>query len=112
VTAKMPRCFKIHERDNVATLLDDAPAGEVQVLNAGSGEIVNLSEAIAVGHKVALEAIDSGAAVVKYGIPIGHASHAIRPGQWVHLHNCASNFDERSGTLDVHSGATTDTKYE
>ena len=51
-------------------------------------------------------------AVVKFGVRIGHATAAIRAGDWVHLHNCASDVDERSGTLDLHTGATTDTKYE
>ena len=50
--------------------------------------------------------------MIKYGFPIGHATQPIRAGDWVHLHNCASNYDSRSSTLDVHSGATTDTVYE
>jgi altronate dehydratase small subunit len=52
-----------------------------------------------------------GGAVVKYGVRIGHATQAIQRGAWVHLHNLASDFDERSGTLDLHSGAPTDTAY-
>jgi hypothetical protein len=43
---------------------------------------------------------------------IGSASRDIAPGEWVHLHNCVSRFDERSKTLDVQTGAVTDTIYE
>ncbi|MGC4030381.1 MAG: SAF domain-containing protein [Tepidisphaeraceae bacterium] len=54
----------------------------------------------------------AGDPVIKFGVPIGRASRPIRRGEWVHLHNCDSNFDARSGTLDLHTGALTDTKYE
>ena len=40
------------------------------------------------------------------------ATREIEAGRWVHLHNLASSFDERSSSLDVHTGAATDTKYE
>ena len=91
-------------------MLDDG-VGVIQVLGQSSPKI-QLPEMIALGHKVALKAIRTGEAVVKYGGPIGHATQDIRPGQWVHLHNCASEFDRRSQTLELHSGAATDTEYE
>lgn len=105
------RCFRIRPDDNVATLLDDAPAGPAQLLGAGPGGI-EILESIALGHKVAVNAIPSGQPIIKFGIAIGKATRDIRPGEWVHLHNCSSNFDERSKTLDLHTGAVTDTKYE
>ena len=105
------RCFKIQPADNVATMLDDAEAGPVQVLGAG-GDSVNLLEPVRLGHKIAVRDISIGQEVLKYAVVIGRATRDIRAGQWVHLHNCASSFDERSATLDVHTGAVTDTKYE
>jgi altronate hydrolase/altronate dehydratase small subunit len=57
---------------------------------------------------VALKDIDAGDPVVKFGIPIGHATRPIQKGEWVHLHNCASNFDEKSQTLDLQTGAPTE----
>jgi hypothetical protein len=54
----------------------------------------------------------AGAAVIKYGVTIGHATSDIPAGAWVHTHNCASRLDARSATLDRHTGAPTDTKYE
>lgn len=106
----MPRCFQVNAQDNVATMLDDG-AGIVEVLGE-SPQRIELTEAIAPGHKVALRDIRAGEPIVKFGVAIGHATRDIRAGQWVHLHNCASSFDERSQTLDLHSGATTDTEYE
>lgn len=105
------RCFKIHPNDNVATLLDDAVPGENVRIIGGDGEMF-AGEAAGVGHKLAIADIANGSAVVKFGVRIGRATRAIRKGQWVHLHNLASEFDARSQTFDVQSGATTDTKYE
>jgi altronate dehydratase len=63
------------------------------------------------GHKIALRRIEEGRPVIKYGVEIGIATRTIEPGEWVHLHNCRSRYDERSSTLDVISGAPTDTPY-
>lgn len=107
----MTHLFQIHPNDNTAVLLDDGVAGEV-VTSVDRAHAVTLRDEIAYGHKVALADIPQDADILKYGTPIGHASQPIRAGEWVHLHNCASNYDSRSASLDVHSGATTDTVYE
>ncbi len=103
-----PRCFQIQPQDNVATLIDDASAGPIEIVGADRREVV-AAEKIFCGHKIALTDIAAGSAVVKFGVRIGHASQPIHRGAWVHLHNLASDLDERSGTLDLHSGAPTDT---
>lgn len=103
----MLRCFQIHPTDDVATLLDDGD-GAAQVLGAQPHEI-RLTETISRGHKVALRNIAPNEAILKFGVRIGHATQPIKCGAWVHLHNLASDLDERSGTLDLHSGAPTDT---
>jgi altronate dehydratase small subunit len=107
----MFRCFKIHPQDNVATLLDDAPTGPVEVLNAGAPLVITAREEIKIGHKVALADIPAGGQIMKFGTSVGHASQPIAAGAWVHLHNCRSDFDERSSTLDNVTGAPTDTSY-
>jgi altronate dehydratase small subunit len=104
----MPRAFQIQAQDNVATLMDDAAAGPVEILGAGKSTI-SAVEKIARGHKIALREIAANEAVIKFGVRIGHATQAIPRGAWVHLHNLASDLDERSGTLDLHSGVPTDT---
>jgi hypothetical protein len=103
-----PRAFQIHSSDNVATLLDEASGDVVEILGAGAGPIQSL-EKVSRGHKIALRDIDISGAVVKFGVRIGHATQSIKRGAWVHLHNLASDLDERSGTLDLHSGAPSDT---
>jgi hypothetical protein len=108
----MKKCFQVNPRDNVATVLENAGAKTVQVVGGDTASTVELQSAIKLGHKVALADIKSGDAIIKYGVRIGHAAKDIRRGEWVHLHNCASDFDERSGTLDGETGAPTDTKYE
>jgi hypothetical protein len=113
-----PTCFRIHPADNVATLLDDAETGvAARLVNAmdaanATESSLTLAEAIARGHKVAVDDIASGDAVVKYGIPIGRARQPIARGHWVHLHNCASALDERSTDFDPQTGAPRDVPYE
>jgi len=102
----MPRAFQIHPSDNVATMLEDAE-GVVQVIGPQVQELC-LLERISLGHKAALRDIAAGEPVVKFGARIGHATQDIQAGAWVHLHNLASDLDERSGTLEIHSGAPTD----
>ena len=46
------------------------------------------------GHKYALCAIRAGENVIKYGMPIGHATCDIAPGEHVHVHNVATNLGE------------------
>lgn len=105
-------CFCVHAADNVATLLDDTGPGPLTVLGQGSSQPVTAAEPIQLGHKVALADIAPDAPIIKFGVPIGHATRPIHRGEWVHLHNCQSHFDERSSTLDVRTGASTDTRDE
>jgi hypothetical protein len=106
----MTTAFRIHAADNVATLLGDAE-DRVEVRGEGGGALA-LLEPIALGHKVALADIEAGASVVKFSITIGTASRSIRAGEWVHLHNIASCFDERSGGFDVVTGVAKDVRYD
>ena len=103
-----PRAFQIQPQDNVATLIDDSPDGTIELIGANRGVIL-ATEKIARGHKVALGDIAANEAVVKFGVRMGYATKPITRGAWVHLHNLASDLDDRSGTLDLHSGAPTDT---
>jgi altronate dehydratase len=77
----------ISDADNVATALEPLDAGQV-LTGAGS---ITVREPIPRGHKVALRAIAAGAAVMKYGSPIGLATADIPPGAHVHTHNVSSS---------------------
>lgn len=106
------RAFQIDKDDNVATALMEIPAGKFQL----SGECIEPDmeciEKIPAGHKVAVCDISQNDMIIKYGVPIGKATQAIKKGQWVHLHCMCSNYDERSSHLDVVTGAPKDIAYE
>ncbi|MCM1021837.1 MAG: altronate dehydratase family protein [Muribaculum sp.] len=72
----MERLIRIHPDDNVAVILVD-------------------NDPIAPrGHKIALRDIAQGENIIKYGFPIGHATHPIKEGEWVHSQNLATNLGE------------------
>lgn len=107
----MRRAFVINSSDNVATALDNIRPGEAVLLLGAADHSCAAVENINAEHKLALVEIPAGAEVIKFGMLIGRATKDIAPGEWVHLHNCASNYDVRSGTLDNQSGAPTDIEY-
>jgi altronate dehydratase small subunit len=105
--------FQVHADDNVATLLGEAQEGSpLTVIGPGGQRELAARETIAMGHKIALAPIGAGATIVKFGVVIGLAMRRIEPGEWVHLHNCRSQLDERSGSFDIHTGAPEDNAYE
>ncbi|RKQ96352.1 galactarate dehydratase [Kushneria sinocarnis] len=75
-----PLIIRINELDNVAIVANDGglPAGT---------ELADgppLTEWVPQGHKVALQRIEAGEAVVRYGVAIGYARQPLAPGCWVH----------------------------
>ena len=46
------------------------------------------------GHKYARRPIAAGENVIKYGMPIGHATCDIAPGEHVHVHNVKTNLGD------------------
>jgi len=81
------RAIRIDPQDDVATLVDDAAAGETVAI--GDAAVVARSP-IGRGHKIALAARMPGDPVGKYGYPIGRATRAVAPGEHVHSHNLAT----------------------
>lgn len=75
-----PRSIRIHERDNVAVVVN--PGGLAAGSQFDSG--LTLVEAIPEAHKVALTDLAVGDAILRYGLVIGYASRAIPRGSWVH----------------------------
>jgi altronate dehydratase small subunit len=105
-TITVPSAFRVHAADNVATLLGDAAAeSAVAVVGPGAKSELVAREKIGMGHKIALVAIGEGEAITKFGVVIGMAMRRIEAGEWVHLHNCRSKLDERSGSFDLETGA-------
>jgi hypothetical protein len=102
--------FRAHLADNVATVLSAVDAGPLLVLGDGRATL-EVCEPVPSGHKVAAQDIAAGDPVVKYGVRVGHATTDIPAGSWVHLHCMASDYDQRSSHLDVHTGAPSDIAY-
>ncbi len=81
----------INPMDNVATALSPLEAGaSVNVEIEGLVDAVTLMDGIPMGHKFAIRDIEQGAAVIKYGEPIGQSTSRIRRGLHVHVHNVVS----------------------
>ena len=78
------RALQADPADNVAVVQQAVAAGDRVWVN---GTAVTAAGAIPLGHKMALEEIPVNAMVVKYGVPIGRASAAIRRGEHAHTHN-------------------------
>jgi altronate hydrolase len=76
--------IQVSADDNVAVALRPLEAGEhVEI----AGVEITLRDAIAQGHKLALENIGAGEMVRKYGWPIGLATAPIAAGAHVHTQN-------------------------
>ncbi len=86
---KMHGFYCIHERDNVATALEDVPVGPAALGGAVQGR-VEAAEAIPFGHKIALRSIAQGGEIIKYGCVIGTATADIPAGRRVDERNCVS----------------------
>lgn len=80
----MPDFIQIHPTDNVAVAMHTIPAGTEYLGIAAGTEIPQ-------GHKMAIKDIQPGEQIMKYGFSIGHATAAIKAGDWVHIHNTATN---------------------
>jgi altronate dehydratase small subunit len=81
----------INTKDNVATALELLNAGaKVSIEIHDHLEEITLLSDIPMGHKFALEDIEEGEAVVKYGEPIGQSTTKIVRGEHVHVHNVVS----------------------
>ncbi len=77
---RAPHTIRMDEGDNVAIVANEGGLAAGTVLASG----LVLVERVPQGHKVALAAIGAGAAVIRYGIPIGFAAEPIAAGRWVH----------------------------
>jgi altronate hydrolase len=84
----MTSVLQLHELDNVAVALRALQVGDIVEFD---GRELLAREDIPQGHKLAVERIEKGESVVKYGFPIGHATRTVLTGQHVHTHNLETN---------------------
>src|SRR5262245_38659128 len=74
----------LHPDDNICVAARTLAARERLEI---AGTSLQLTQAVKLGHKIAVRPIKKGEFVRKYGQIIGQATEAIEPGQWVHSHN-------------------------
>jgi (2R)-sulfolactate sulfo-lyase subunit alpha len=82
----------VHDRrDNVGVVVvENLVVGTdlLCVVTADNSEFRRvLKEAVPIGHKVALQDLNIGDTVIKYGQDIGRVIAAVRQGEHVHVHN-------------------------
>jgi predicted RecA/RadA family phage recombinase len=75
--------------DNIAVATAELPVGTQREVD---GKQIVLKARVDVGHKFAIRSIPSGSRIVKYGAPIGVATHDIEAGEYVHTHNMSSDY--------------------
>ncbi len=80
--------LKLHADDNIVITRRSVTKGTPIELNVGP--TFSTSDAVDIGHKIAIESIPRGKAVRKFGQLIGFATEPIAPGDWIHSHNLAA----------------------
>ncbi|MDR0385748.1 MAG: altronate dehydratase family protein [Prevotellaceae bacterium] len=86
----MNRYIKISPADNVAVAVEKLSAGEQITVDS---ETIALLNDIPAGHKIALLNFAAGDNIIKYGLPIGHATEIIRQGAPVNEKNIKTNLE-------------------
>jgi (2R)-sulfolactate sulfo-lyase subunit alpha len=88
----MPTHFIVHDKvDSVGVMVvENSQAGqELTGWIMETDETISLKalDAVPLGHKIALNSINPGDTVLKYGHDVGRAVSAIGKGHHVHVHN-------------------------
>ncbi len=85
--------LKVNDLDNVATIFanDIRDGMEVEIRDKkGEKEVIKVIGNVPYGHKIAVKDISKGEQIIKYGEEIGVATHDIKYGEYVHVHNLDS----------------------
>ena len=82
MTKKKRMTICLSPEDNVEVALTDLAPGDL----IANGTLI-CQEHVPAGHKVAIQNINIGSAIRKYGQVIGFASTDLEPGDYVHTHN-------------------------
>lgn len=86
--------FLVHKRgDHVGVATEKISKGEDVVgyyMDDDSKVEITSGGEVPLGHKIAVEGLDSGGEVIEYGIRIGRAPGGLSVGEYVHTHNIKS----------------------
>jgi (2R)-sulfolactate sulfo-lyase subunit alpha len=89
--ADRPQLLVHDRRDNVAVVVvEDLVAGAnlLCVVTEDDSEFRTVvNQPVPIGHKIALQDLGVGAAVIKYGQDVGRIAAPVRKGDHVHTHN-------------------------
>lgn len=85
----MESFIQLHPDDNVVIALQHLEKGAAITWKQQN---IELDVAIGFGHKIAIEPIEKGGRILKYGLPIGSATKTITAGDHVHVHNLKSDY--------------------
>ncbi|OCG64968.1 altronate hydrolase [Gilliamella sp. Imp1-6] len=88
----MIKFIKINNKDNVGVALTDLEAHEANIVVDGHN--IDLQQPIKQVHKFALKDFEQGENVIKYGLPIGHATCPIKVGEHIHSQNLKTNLSD------------------
>ena len=102
--------YVVDKTDNVGTAITDILPGIVELRGAITG-VTKAVEPISFGHKIALEDIEAGNPVIKFGYVIGTASQQISKGRLAHMHNIHSRLDKRSNEFEEQKEAECKDEY-
>ena len=80
--------IQIHPKDNVVVALVSLPKGTK--IETNTSKVICLED-IPEGHKVAIKDLYPEENVVKYGFPIGKATHFVPMGTWVNEEDVQTN---------------------
>ncbi len=80
--------LKINPADNVAVAIVPLSAGEVITID---GNDITVLQDTPAGHKIMLTDLAEGENIIKYGYPIGHATVAVKKGDWVNENQIKTN---------------------
>lgn len=98
----MKQFYQINSKDSVIVALQPIPAGTVLDVD---GRSLTVQNDVPPGHKIALQKMQPGEPIIKYGFPIGTALRLIEAGEWVHTHNVKTtlgNLLDYTYTPDFH----------
>ena len=74
-----PLFIRVHERDNVGIVVDEAGIASGTVLPNG----IKIRENIPQSHKIAFAELATGEPILRYGQVIGYAKRPIQAGDWI-----------------------------
>jgi len=88
---KKKKFIVMNLEDNCATALEKISKNSEIIINDKS---IKVNQEIQLGHKFAIEDINEGDSIIKYGEIIGIAIKNIISGDWIHTHNIKSHYLE------------------